>query len=225
MPLIKPIVDPQLEHSLLLWERQECYRYYVQQRRRHCTYRDLLDLWLLAPSCEDCMYSGGNWVGLPDITENGWEVDLLLTVGTDALDRTKAELESDPEYAFLCKRCGRSLRPWDGDAVYVIEHHLEDRYGIPLETPGRKNPPKKLRDQIIRLYDGRCFGCDRDDQPLHLDHIRPRARGGDAAFRNLQPLCVACGQRKGNGEAGQVTVIDTLYFGPYPSDAYEGLFW
>jgi hypothetical protein len=53
----------------------------------------------------------------------------------------------------------------------------------------------------------------------------PRFHGGDAAFRNLQPLCTRCGQKKGNTLPTEVSVYSDLYFGPYPSDAYEGLFW
>jgi hypothetical protein len=30
---------------------------------------------------------------------------------------------------------------------------------------------------------------------------------------------------KGSDAAQQVKVVDGLYFGPYPSDSYEGLFW
>src|SRR5207253_741857 len=121
-------------------------------------------------------------------------------------------------------RCGTELRPWWGDDLWVETYHLEEHYSIPLE-PGRRNPSRKLRDQIIRLYDNRCYGCGRGDVPLHIDHVRPRARGGDASFRNLQPLCERCGQRKGSAMPEEVSICDDLYFGPYPSDGYEGLFW
>ena len=226
MPAIKPIIDLELEHFLLLWERAECYRYYVRQRRRYCTYRDVLDLWLKAPCCDNCASSGLPWeFGRPDISQEAWEVDLLLMVGPVTLRRVKRALKSDPNFAFACKRCGVDLRPWDGDDVHVETYHLEDHYGIPLTTPSRQNPPKKVRDLISRLYGKRCFGCGRRDRPLHLDHIVPRARGGDAAFRNLQPLCETCGQTKGSDDARQVEVVDGLYFGPYPSDGYEGLSW
>jgi 5-methylcytosine-specific restriction endonuclease McrA len=226
MSQIKPIIDPELERHVLLWERAECYRYYVRQRRRHCTYRDVLDLWLRAPCCDQCWPSASPWAsGLPDISEATWEVDLLLLVGPATLKTVKRALKADPEYAFRCKRCGVELRPWDGDDVYAETYHLEEHYGIPLTTPGRQNPSRKLRDQIFRLYGERCFGCRRRTRALHLDHIVPRALGGDAAFRNLQPLCERCGQMKGSDAARQVEVVDGLYFGPYPSDSYEGLFW
>ena len=109
--------------------------------------------------------------------------------------------------------------------MYVLTYHLEEHYGIPLKTPGRQQPSKKIRDRIFKLYDFRCFGCDRSGRPLHLDHIRPQSRGGDAAFRNLQPLCERCGQAKGDAEPEELPISDDLYFWGDPPDSHEGMFW
>ena len=55
--------------------------------------------------------------------------------------------------------------------------------------------------------------------------VSPKSKGGDAAFRNLQPLCEDCGNKKADQLPAEVTVFSDIYFGAYPSDAYEGLFW
>jgi 5-methylcytosine-specific restriction endonuclease McrA len=186
---------------------------------------ELMDLWLLAPQCEDCACSEPFSPGLPDIHHDGWEVDLLLHVGPDALDRIQQERAEGSDFALRCKRCGRELRPWEDDDAYVVSYHLEEHYGIPLETPGQTSPPSRLRRKLFALYDSHCFGCRASDRDLHIDHIRPRSKGGDAAFRNLQPLCEECGNRKGDSDPIEVQVYSTIYFGPYPMDSYEGLFW
>ncbi|MDI6755771.1 MAG: HNH endonuclease [Thermodesulfobacteriota bacterium] len=78
---------------------------------------------------------------------------------------------------------------------------------------------------IIDLYDKTCFGCGAADRELHIDHVLPQSKGGDAAFRNLQPLCEGCGNEKGDSIPDEVKVFSDIYFCPYPSDGYEGLFW
>ncbi|MBI4294501.1 MAG: hypothetical protein HY661_23730 [Betaproteobacteria bacterium] len=75
---------------------------------------------------------------LPDISPHNWEVDILWNLGKSALDAFQQELaDEDSEFTFNCKRCGKDLAPWDGDALYVVSYHLEEHYGIPLNTPGR----------------------------------------------------------------------------------------
>jgi hypothetical protein len=41
----------------------------------------------------------------------------------------------------------------------------------------------------------------------------------------LQPLCERCGNKKSDQDASEVKIYSLMYFGPYPSDGYEGLFW
>ena len=149
---------------------------------------------------------------------------LKLGNGPAVAEEVAAFLDEDPDYAFQCKRCQCDLRPWDGDGIWVVDYRLEEHYGIVLETPGRRKPARKLRDLIVYLYDRKCFACGHGGR-LHVDHVRPRARGGDSAFRNLQPLCEACGNLKGDIEPEEVQVFNPIYFTPPPSDGWEGLFW
>jgi hypothetical protein len=215
------------QHRHSLWTREECYRFYVEQRRLHCNHMQILYLWLQAPHCQDCIFMVEPWRDpLPEIAGGGWQVDMLLGVGNGFAVAAEAEAlaQEDADYAFQCKRCQCDLRPWDGDSMWVVDYHLEDHYGIPLETPGRRKPSRKIRDRIFQLYDRKCFRCGSPG-PLHIDHICPRASGGDSAFRNLQPLCDACGNLKGDTEPEEVRVYNPLYFTGPPSDGWEGLFW
>lgn len=227
MPILRvPDFDKREVHEDELWVHSECYLFYAQQRRLHCTYMQLMDLWLRVPYCETCIRSDPFAFNQePDIVPADWELGLLC-VGEDVLHHTQMRLLQGPDYALMCKKCSASLRPWGGDNVYVVDHPVEEHYGIPLETPGTRRPPDWMRSMIIYLYDGKCFNCPLDDKSLlHIDHIRPQSRGGDAAFRNLQPLCERCGNEKTNAKPTEVTVYSTIYFGPLPSDGYEGLFW
>jgi len=227
MSLIVPYIpSAQEHHEDELWVSFECYLFYVKQRCLNCTFMEIMDLWLLAPYCGGCAISdpfeGDRY---PDRTPDTWEIDLLFEVGRGTFERTQRQLKEDPEFSYLCKRCGNELRPWNNDEVYVVSYHLEEHYRIPLETPAQKEPPKRLKQQIKKLYDYKCFRCDSANRSLCIDHIVPQDYGGDAAFRNLQPLCGMCGNIKGNKLPKEVKVYSTIYFGPYPSDSYEGLFW
>lgn len=215
-----------LEHYLDLWRREECYRYYVKLRRRHCDPTELLDVWIHAPYCEECGEAEAGWGTsfTPDIIPATWAFDVAYNVSLGCLRRTNRAISRSRSYAWNCRKCSRPIRPWRNDSAYIATDHLEEDFGIPLTTPGRVNPARRLRDQIIKLYGGRCFGC-RKKRTLHLDHIRPRSKGGDAAFRNLQPLCEPCGQMKGDADVSEVRVDDDMYFRPYPLDSYEGMFW
>lgn len=228
MPIITPYIPTdQEDHEHAKWVKSECYHFYIRERRRNCTFRELMDLWLRAPCCDQCIQSEVLFTGgAPDIKRDAWwEVDVLLNLGPDTLETIKSALAEDPDFELVCKRCHGALRPWDGDDMYVLSYHLEEHYGIPMETPGRRQPSGRLRRLIINLYDSACFGCGGSDCELHIDHVVPQSGGGDAAFRNLQPLCEVCGNAKGDAMPDQVTVFSDIYFGPQSSDGFEGLFW
>jgi HNH endonuclease len=226
--VFKPsVIHPADMYRNSLWAAEECFRFYVEQRRQFCTYSEILDLWLQAPYCQDCIWVDPLRRYEPaDIRGEGWQVDMLLTLGNGAavVEEIEEILKEDDDYALQCKLCQRDLRPWDKDHLWVVNYHLEERYGIDLRTPGRENPARRVRDRIFHLYDHKCFRCGSGG-PLHIDHIRPRALGGDAAFRNLQPLCEPCGNLKGSTHPSDIEVFNPLYFTSPPSDAWEGLFW
>ena len=224
---IKPFIPNQKQnYEDSLWLKSECYRFYVQQRRLYCNYMQLLDLWLLSPFCEECLNNEPHEESrIPDILPDGWELDIICEVGFATLERTKEYLSEDPDYSFRCKRCLKELAPWNGDEVYIVKYHLEEHYGIPLFTPNKRKPSRKIQNQILKLYDNKCFCCNTVNSGLHIDHIEPQSKGGDAAFRNLQPLCERCGNMKGDKSPEVIEKWNTSYFGPYPPDSYEHLFW
>lgn len=227
MPILQPYIPTAQEaHRMQLWEQGEAYRFYVEQRRKSCNMNQLMDLWLEAPKCASCAVDDPFFRGqMPDLLSPTSFDDLAFVLGEETANRLQREVDLGTGFAVLCKRCGRELRPWEDDDIFVDRYHLEEHYNIPLETSGKKQPSKKLQKRVKELYGGLCFGCGATGRKLHIDHVRPRSLGGDAAFRNLQPLCEACGNKKGDLEPQEVVVYSDIYFGPYPSDGYEGLFW
>jgi hypothetical protein len=223
---ILPTQKEQYEDGLYF--RSECYRFYAVQRKKHCSYTDLMDLWLQAPYCIECASPDPfERYRDPDVYPSTWETDVLWGLGPSVLRRMQGSLAKDSDFYLVCKNCGRDLRPWSEEAIYIVTYHLEEHYGIPLETPGRKQPSKKLRSQIIKIYGDRCFNCgaDKADVSLSVDHIMPQTQGGDSAFRNLQPLCEKCGNAKGDMIPNTVKVFSRIHFDPCHPDSQEEIFW
>lgn len=64
---------------------------------------------------------------------------------------------------------------------------------------------QKLRLRILERDGGRCVLCARKGRDVvarHVDHIKPKAKGGTDAESNLQSLCVACHEAKTLVDAG-----------------------
>jgi 5-methylcytosine-specific restriction endonuclease McrA len=62
-------------------------------------------------------------------------------------------------------------------------------------------PYKKVvltRKNILRRDGYKCAYCGRGDLTLTIDHIIPKARGGDDAWENLVSACTNCNNQKGD---------------------------
>ena len=71
-----------------------------------------------------------------------------------------------------------------------------------------KVPYKKIiltRKNILKRDRHKCGYCGRSDLPLTIDHIIPKAHGGQDTWENLVTACLPCNNRKGDrtpAEAG-----------------------
>ncbi len=54
------------------------------------------------------------------------------------------------------------------------------------------------RKNILRRDSHRCQYCGRGDVPLTVDHIVPKARGGEDTWENLVCACIRCNNKKGD---------------------------
>ena len=54
------------------------------------------------------------------------------------------------------------------------------------------------RKNILKRDMYKCAYCGRSDLPLTIDHVIPRARGGEETWENLVTACVSCNNKKGD---------------------------
>lgn len=56
---------------------------------------------------------------------------------------------------------------------------------------------EKIRPVVLDLFDYMCVQCGSGED-LTVDHIIPRALGGEDKLDNLRVLCRSCNSRKGS---------------------------
>lgn len=81
------------------------------------------------------------------------------------------------------------------------------RLTVYARIPYRRLSPS--RKNILRRDNFQCQYCGRKDQPLTLDHVLPRSRGGGDSWENLITACQRCNSLKGDRtprEAGMSTL-------------------
>ena len=113
MPIIEPYIPTQREsHEIDLWEKEECYRFYVSERRRNCTFREIMNLWLEVPYCSSCAASDAFLFDqLPNISGKHWRDDLSCALGEDTLRRIKREIRKTKYFAIICGNAGMNSDP------------------------------------------------------------------------------------------------------------------
>jgi hypothetical protein len=189
---------PPDEFPLFKAQQRVDHLFYAERRRATCNFLQILELWVLEPCCESCFWEEYR---PPDITPSSWPLDLVheLPDGEEMLRKVADLMKAGHDVSFFCASCGTPLRPWAGDPIWVRHCHAEEQLGIPQEDERRKNPSDWLERLVLEAYERKCFCCGATED-LTVDHIRPRSKGGDAAFRNLQPLCSRCNNEKGDRE-------------------------
>ena len=82
-----------------------------------------------------------------------------------------------------------------GARIYQIIHRTD----IPRRS-GATVRPRDVKHRLYGLQEGRCKGCEQhfEFRHFHVDHIIPRARGGQDVEGNLQLLCGSCNVIKGD---------------------------
>ena len=109
----------------------------------------------------------------------------------------------------------RAVCLWFRGAVFIEEHDGENvlrspsttfkvpsvirlRHYINVRRNRRETTMKRARIYIRDRYRCQYCGEHRHAKDLTLDHILPRAQGGESTPANLVTACVKCNQRKGN---------------------------
>jgi 5-methylcytosine-specific restriction endonuclease McrA len=84
-----------------------------------------------------------------------------------------------------------------------IRQRIHD-YLYNLEAMTRKEAKHLWRKSIKDAWSNRCAYCDNppiDDASLTLDHVKPRAKGGEDKTSNCIPACKRCNHSKGSENA------------------------
>ena len=65
-----------------------------------------------------------------------------------------------------------------------------------VHVPFRQLP--LTRRNLLHRDHHTCQYCGARDQPLSIDHVVPRSRGGSDTWENVTTACLSCNVRKGN---------------------------
>ena len=176
--------------DLRRWLEDEYRATLAEHRKKNCGFTDRLEIRIPEILCESCFCARVDGVFVlyrgPDVLPESWESDLA-----NILDEDEAASLAEDEDSPRCHSCRHNLHH---APLYVETEEVSERLGVPDETSSVE-PSRRRRQQVLRFYGKRCFACGSDG-PVEIDHIRPRSRGGTAAFHNLQPACRNCGQAK-----------------------------
>jgi 5-methylcytosine-specific restriction endonuclease McrA len=55
----------------------------------------------------------------------------------------------------------------------------------------------EVREYLLDKWQRKCAYCGKQDVPLQVEHIQPRAAGGSNRVSNLTLACEPCNTRKG----------------------------
>jgi len=220
----------QMIREFLEMRREMAGEAFVHYRESFGEYTTFLRLKVLVPICPDCWFDQpGVTSGVPNITSDNWELDLLL-LGFDpnVIEKLKDDIDAgiEPERGPWCHVCGEWLPWWEiEDGCYTKIVDFADYFWF--EEKEQPSVRKRMRDRITKMYGRKCFACGRtlSDSEITIDHIVARSRGGKGDQVNLQVLYEVCNKEKGDSEAEVKEAILHFPTRPVPSDAYEGVTW
>lgn len=107
----------------------------------------------------------------------------------------------------LCRQCGQWVRLNDSRGPYCRDCHNVIS-GAKFRTDAAWLAPIRRRrrgsgislaqwSEIKARYAYKCVACG-SEAGLTRDHIRPLSKGGSDTEANIQPLCFACNNKKGD---------------------------
>ena len=131
--------------------------------------------------------------------------------------------------ATTCIAAEQLQRRWVGidiseKAADLVQSRLREEVGLMYQGAHRADIPKrtdlgkipKYNSAENRLYlygqqGGYCNGCATHFEPrhFHVDHIVPRAKGGNDHISNLQLLCGSCNSHKGKKSHEELIILLT----------------
>ena len=83
---------------------------------------------------------------------------------------------------------------------YIIRKDLPHRHDLKIEKIEDNLTRNEIKKRLYEQQNGRCNGCLEhfDIKNLEIDHIFPKAKGGEDNYENFQLLCGYCNKVKGS---------------------------
>lgn len=138
-----------------------------------------------------------------DFTGLIWERDLLQWAGLTQNQLAAALLELGINGIIDTKLIkGGNAR---GYSVTISAEEMANTYGWEIEddlpdegatADSNVQPIRSRRERILNKTNGRCFYCGEVGAEMHLDHMKPKSRGGSNEDENLVAACAACNIQK-----------------------------
>ena len=137
-------------------------------------------------------------------------------VAAEKLGRRWIGIDVSELAADLCVKRIREMQNETGQTNFGIPYYppihrwtppvLSD---VPDDDRPITEPRVTVRERLYREQMGICNGCERVipeelSDLMDLDHIVPRAKGGQHVWSNVQLLCRTCNVRKGSGTMAQL---------------------
>ena len=135
--------------------------------------------------------------------------DAWLKKGTQPSrrDMDNKELSMISSGTYL-RRFGTWYKALESFIAYISEND-DDSIDIPennstssFKHKTKRDPSDRLKVQVLMRDGNRCricgVECSGGLHNIHFDHIIPWSKGGETTLENLQVLCSACNEAKGN---------------------------
>lgn len=111
--------------------------------------------------------------------------------------------------ASYIRRFGTWYKALESFITYISETEDDAPMDIPENGSGssikhktKRDPSDRLKVQVLMRDGNRCricgVECSGGLHNIHFDHIIPWSKGGETTLDNLQVLCSACNEAKGN---------------------------
>lgn len=136
--------------------------------------------------------------------------DVWITKGKQPSrrDMDDKELSNISSGAYL-RRYGTWYKALESFITYISEtedeasvDNPEDGVDSSIKHKTKRDPSDRLKVQVLMRDGNRCricgVECSGGLHNIHFDHIFPWSKGGETTLDNLQVLCSACNEAKGN---------------------------
>jgi 5-methylcytosine-specific restriction enzyme A len=210
----------------------------IKEIRREHDFMVYVDIYVYVAVCSACTYMACQGMDvnmpLPEVFGAIWPRSYAnLGMSSSEIKATRWSIKEGWR-GVSCRTCGE-IMPLQRDInFYVVKEPLSQYFyldegkiqfgsaqGQRIEK--RKRTRKKKKQKVLQFFGCECAGCHRILQPdeATMDHIIAVAEGGPTQLFNLQPLCCACNQAKGNQPVDIVEITLTFPLRPPPSNTFD----